>query len=155
MDARPSEAAHQEPARWWEAAAQQPCGICGTAIGGDEHVIMRAEASSGKAANLRVVHGVCNNVAANSHPSLVALLTARKLGMRSFRVAEPGSAERGADIDVAASFRLGELVRCAPSRSPLIWVARRRNAAAVNRQIAAGTTPASSAGRTCTSRTGP
>jgi hypothetical protein len=86
--------------------------------------------------NMRVVHRACNLAAANAYPSLVALLTARRVGRASFRVRDRLSAHWGRDIDVAASFHAGKLVRCAPSRSPLAWLSRRMSAAAVDRAMA-------------------
>ncbi|MGH3302575.1 MAG: HNH endonuclease signature motif containing protein [Streptosporangiaceae bacterium] len=151
MKARRSGAARREAVRRWEAAGRPPCGICGTPIDSDEpheadHIVMLARGGSSDAGNLRVVHRVCNLAAANAYLSLVALLTGRKLGVASFRVTDALSAHNGRDIDVAASFRAGKLVRCVPSRSPLVLLTRRRAAAAVNRRMAGAAARRASAG---------
>lgn len=125
MTAPRSDRARREAVRRWEAAGRPPCGICGTLTGDDEpyhvdHAVMLARGGSSEADNLRVVHAVCNLAAANAYPSLVALLKARQIGAASFRVTDRLSAHKGREIDVAASFRAGKLVRCGPSRSPLV-----------------------------------
>jgi len=148
MKARRSDAARREAVRRWKAAGRPPCGICGTPIAADQpyeadHIVMLARGGSNDAENLRVVHRVCNLAAANAYLSLVALVTARQIGVASFRVTDPLSAHNGRHIDVAASFRAGKLIRCTPSRSPLARLARWLNAAAVDRAVAGGARRAS------------